>query len=50
MVKKIGTFYEVLTDEQRESMLFEEIQTRKRTGIQHLSNESLKKLMLSFGT
>ena len=29
-------------------MLLEEIGSRKRTGIAHLSDESLKKLMLSF--
>ena len=31
-------------------MLFEEIQNRKRTGIQHLSDEVLKKIMLSFNS
>ena len=48
IVKSCPPFYEALTDSQREKMLLEEIGTRKRTGIAHLSDDSLKKLMLSF--
>ena len=47
--KKCASFYEVLSDSQRESLIKEEIGTRKRTGIRHLTDETLKKLMLSIG-
>ena len=50
IVKSCPSFYEALTDCQREKMLLEEIGTRKRTGIAHLSDDALKKLMLSFKT
>ena len=51
--EKIGTkkenrnFYEVLTDTQKESLLREEAGNRMRTGIAHLSEDSIKKLMLA---
>ena len=48
VTKSTPSFYSALSDRQREAILREEIGTRKRTGIQHLSDESLKKLMLSF--
>ena len=49
MPKRLPSFFHVLTDEQRQAMLIEEVQTRRRTGIQHLSDAVLKKLMLSIG-
>ena len=49
MTKKLPSYYDILSEEQREALLIEEIQTRKRTGIQHLSDDVLKKLLLSIG-
>ena len=46
--KRTPTFFSALSDRQREAMLREELGTRKRTGIEHLSDETLKKLMQSF--
>mmetsp|Transcript_3989 Transcript_3989/g.5281 ORF Transcript_3989/g.5281 Transcript_3989/m.5281 type:complete len:93 (-) Transcript_3989:357-635(-) len=48
-VKKLPSFYDVLSDRQKEAMLIEEIQSRKRANIQHLDDTVLKKLMLSIG-
>ena len=47
--KKQFTFYDVLSQNQKRSLILEEVQTRQRTGISHLSDEVLKKLMLSMG-
>lgn len=45
--KRQASFYDVLSSRQKENMLIEEVQTRERTGIRHLSDDTLKKLMLS---
>lgn len=41
------SFYDALTDKAREQMLREEIGTRDSTGIEHLSDKVLKRLMQS---
>ena len=45
--KKVCNFTETLTNHQRESWLREEVGTRMRLGIEHLSDESIGQLMLS---
>ena len=43
--KECASFTESLSSYRREELLKEEIVTRRRTGIKHLSDEILKKLM-----
>lgn len=48
VTKKCTPFYKALSNSQRERYLREEVGTRLRTGIAHLSDEALTKLILSF--
>ena len=45
--KKVCNFVDTLTNHQRESWLREEVGTRMRLGIEHLTDESIGQLMLS---